>query len=68
MGYGQDEFGYRLYDLIEKKIIRSRDAVFIENQTIEDMNKIEKSVLNSFDDLVELDPVPFDTGTNAHTN
>ena len=29
IGYGQDEFGYRLYDPVEKKVIRSRDVVLL---------------------------------------
>ena len=39
--YGQDEFGYRFYDPIDKKLIRSRDVVFFEDQTIENIDKIE---------------------------
>ncbi|CAN1245512.1 Retrovirus-related Pol polyprotein from transposon TNT 1-94 [Linum grandiflorum] len=39
IGYGQDEFGYRFFDPIQKKLIRSRDAVFMENETIEDIQK-----------------------------
>ena len=42
IGYGQDEFGYRFYDLIDKKLIRSCDIVFFEDQTIEDIDKTEK--------------------------
>ena len=42
IGYGQDEFGYRFYDPIDKKLIRSRDVVFFEDQTIEDIDKTEK--------------------------
>ena len=42
IGYGQDEFGYRFYDPVEKKLIRSRDVVFFKDQTIEDFNKDEK--------------------------
>ena len=34
LGYGEDEFGYRLWDLIEKKVIRSRDIVFMEEKII----------------------------------
>ena len=36
IGYGQDEFGYRLWDPIHRKIVRSRDVEFVEDQTIED--------------------------------
>ena len=38
IGYGQDEFGYRFYDPIDKKLIRSRDVVFFEDQAIEDID------------------------------
>jgi hypothetical protein len=30
LGYGNDKFGYRLWDPIEKKLMRSRDMVFFE--------------------------------------
>ena len=36
MGYAEDEFGYRLWDLVDKKVLRSRDIVFMEDKTIED--------------------------------
>ena len=37
LGSPKDEFGYRLWDPIKKKIVRSRDVVFIEDQTIKDI-------------------------------
>ncbi|VFQ72060.1 unnamed protein product [Cuscuta campestris] len=43
VGYGHDEFGYRLYDPVEKKLVRSRDVIFMEDQNIEDIQKMEKS-------------------------
>ena len=43
IGYGEDEFGYRFYDSIEKKLVRSRDVKLMEDQTIEDIDKMEKS-------------------------
>ena len=43
IGYGEDEFGYRFYDPIEKKLVRSRDVKFMEDQTIEDIDKMKKS-------------------------
>ena len=57
IGYGQDEFGYRCYDPIEKKLVRSRDVVFVEDQTIEDIGKVEKSKSQA-ENLVDLDPAP----------
>ena len=32
IGYGDEEFGYRLWDPKEKKVIRSKDVVFLEDQ------------------------------------
>ena len=40
--YGQDEFGYCFYNPVDNKLIRSRDAIFFEDQTIEDIDKAEK--------------------------
>ena len=34
LGYGEDEFGYRLWDLIDKKVIRSQYIVFMEEKII----------------------------------
>ena len=36
LGYSEDEFGYRMWDLLDKKVIRSRDVIFMEDKTIED--------------------------------
>jgi hypothetical protein len=40
--YGDAEFGYKLWDP-KKKMIRSRDLVFHENENIKDFEKSEKS-------------------------
>ena len=53
---GHEEFGYKLYDPVDKKVFRSRDIVFLEKQTIEDIDKLE-STESSIDDLVDLDPL-----------
>ena len=37
LGYGNKEFGYRLWDSIDKKIVRNQDVIFFEDQTIEDI-------------------------------
>ncbi|PKI43720.1 hypothetical protein CRG98_035882 [Punica granatum] len=42
LGYAHEEFGYRFWDPDSKKIIRSRDVVFFEDQTIEDLQKLKK--------------------------
>ena len=36
MGYSEDEFSYRLWDLVDKKVVRSQDIVFMEDKIIED--------------------------------
>ena len=38
MGYAREEFGYKLWDLVDK-FVRSRDVIFFEDQTIEDIKK-----------------------------
>ncbi|GJY36124.1 putative RNA-directed DNA polymerase [Tanacetum coccineum] len=59
LGYGQDEFGYRLYDPVQKKLVRSRDVVFEEDLTLKDVEKAERETIPQHnDDLIDLDPVP----------
>ena len=41
VGYGDEKFGFRLWDLKVKKLIRSQDVTFLENQTIEHCGKFE---------------------------
>jgi hypothetical protein len=36
-----------LFDLIARKVVRSRDVVFVEDQTIEDIVKTKNKVLES---------------------
>ena len=36
MGYSEDEFGYRLWDLVDKKVVSFWDVFFLEDKTIED--------------------------------
>ncbi|PKI31536.1 hypothetical protein CRG98_048071 [Punica granatum] len=47
LGYAHEEFGYRLWDLDSRNIIRSRDVVFFEDQAIEDLQKLEKAEVSS---------------------
>ena len=56
MGYYK--FGYILYDPIEKKLVRSRDVVFMEDQTIHHIEKTEKVVPRYNDCLIDLDHAP----------
>ena len=57
LGYGLDEFGYKLFDPIAKKVVRSRDVVFVEDQTIEDIVKAKVQIPQQ-QDMVDLDLVP----------
>jgi len=63
----RDEFGYRLWDPISRRIIRSRDVVFFRDQTIEDLKK-EKSkhrVVRDFD--TGLSPMAYDNSGDDTT-
>jgi hypothetical protein len=50
-----DEFGYRLWDPIKKNTMRSRDVVFIKDETIQDIGKPKKPKATTPE--VVLDPV-----------
>ena len=43
LGYGHEEFGYRLWDPLSRKIVRSRDIAFLEGQFVDDSEKVEKA-------------------------
>ncbi|KAG8385877.1 hypothetical protein BUALT_Bualt03G0090800 [Buddleja alternifolia] len=53
-----DEFGYGFDDPVAKKLVRSRDVVFMEDQTIDDITKVEKSDSQNNGDLVHFDQIP----------
>ncbi|RDX85562.1 hypothetical protein CR513_33229, partial [Mucuna pruriens] len=57
IGYGHDEYGYKMYDFVEKKLVRSNDVQFMEDQAIEDIDKVKKSTLEKDNSLSEIDPV-----------
>ena len=40
--YGDAEFGYKLWDPEEKKMIKSRDVVFHQNENLANFEKTEK--------------------------
>ncbi|RVW61571.1 Retrovirus-related Pol polyprotein from transposon TNT 1-94 [Vitis vinifera] len=58
IGCGQDELGYRFYDPVQKKLVRSRDAMFMEDHTIQDIEKIDATEFQYSDNLIDLDPIP----------
>ncbi|KAL6315898.1 hypothetical protein AAG906_013242 [Vitis piasezkii] len=55
---GLDELGYRFYDPVQKKLVRSRDAMFMEDHTIQDIEKTDATKFQYSDNLIDLDPVP----------
>ena len=66
IGYVQDQLGYRFYDPIQKKLIRCRDVVFIEYQTIVDI-KSEKNASRS-DNNSDLSLVPRHVGDEVQND
>ena len=45
---GHGEFGYRLQDLVNRKIIQCKDVVFFEDQTIEDLDQKKTQSFNEY--------------------
>jgi len=45
------------YDPVEKKLIRSRDVKFMEDQTIGDIDKVEKSTLKEDNGVADFEPI-----------
>ncbi|GKV17327.1 hypothetical protein SLEP1_g27844 [Rubroshorea leprosula] len=55
VGYGDEEFGYRLWDLEKKKTVKSRDVVFHEHEKINDL-KEDKATRSSGEGVEDLTP------------
>ncbi|GAA0161587.1 hypothetical protein LIER_17867 [Lithospermum erythrorhizon] len=51
LNYGDEKFGYKLYDPIERKMFRGRDVKFFEEHTIDDI-KNKSNTEEYKDDLV----------------
>ncbi|GJX59461.1 putative RNA-directed DNA polymerase [Tanacetum coccineum] len=69
LGYGQDEFGYMLYDPVQKRLVRSRDVVFEEDQTLKDIENAERETIPQHnDDLIDLDPGADDVDAHEQPN
>ena len=48
LDYSHDSFGYRLWDPLKKRVFRSRDVIFYEDQNVRDLQKESRS-----DDSIE---------------
>ena len=44
VGYGDEEFDYILWDPEKRKIVRNRDVVFHEHETIADIDHSKKTM------------------------
>lgn len=58
LGYAREEFGYRLWDLVNIKIIKRRDVVFLKDQVHDDAK--DKPESNS-EVPANVDPAPSPT-------
>ena len=54
IGYGNEEFGYKLWDPEKQKIVKSRDIVFHEHETIKDMEKNVVSTKLTYEGVADL--------------
>jgi len=57
LGSSRDEFGYRLWDPANRKIIRSRDNVFSEDQTLEDAKQEQPKLKVIRSSNLDLSPI-----------
>ena len=56
IGYGDEEFDYRLWDLKKQKTVRSREIVFHEYETIKDMEKNVRGAKLTYEGVADLTP------------
>ena len=56
IGYGDEEFGYRLWDSKKQMIFRRRDVVFHEHKTIENMKKNVNGAKLTYEGIADLTP------------
>ena len=66
IGYGDVEFGYRQWDLWKQKIIISKDIVFHEHETVEDMEKNVRGAKLTYEGIANL--TPRQTSSKSATN
>ena len=56
LGYSHEEFGYMLWDPMSRKIVKSRDVMFLEDQLVDEGDKVEKAS-SSAEIPIRIDPV-----------
>ena len=57
VGYGDKEFGYRLWDSEKKKVVRSRDVVFHENETSSNVEQVMGGDNSTSEGVADMTPV-----------
>lgn len=62
MGYGEDQYGFQLWDPIAKKIVRSRDVVFNETKFLTLQSAPQERVVEDFI------PMPLFNENNSSVN
>ena len=66
LGYGHEKFWYKLWDSVDRKLVRSQAIVFLEHQTIQNFEKIVKPQ-TTVEDFVDLGLVPSPTVKDDRT-
>ena len=56
IGYGEDEFGYRIWDDENKKVICNRDVIFNKKVMYKDRHKTDASDLEQSGPVLEKKP------------
>ena len=66
IGYGDEEFGYMLWDSKKKKIDKSKDVVLHEHETIKDMEKNVSGAKLTYEGVADLthEQTSFESATN----
>lgn len=42
LGYAKKDFNYKLWDLVKKKVLRSKDVMFFEDKTFDNLDETKK--------------------------
>ena len=56
IGYGDEEFDFRLCDSGKQKVVRSKGIVFHEHETIEDVEKNVRGAKLTYEGVADLKP------------
>lgn len=54
VGYGDEKFGYRLWNIEKQKVIKSKDIVFHEHEIVKDMDKNASALELTYEDVADM--------------